>query len=85
VKTFALHLAAAPAEIVGCYLPWLRRKQNGSTRLLLPAAAGLAAFAWLLTLMRHPVASMRPAVAPTSASPFSGYGPWTGSAHRVGT
>lgn len=45
------------AEIVGCYLPWLVLKQNKSAWLLLPAAACLALFAWLLTL--HPTASGR--------------------------
>lgn len=57
MKTFALYLVTALAEIVGCYLPWLWLKQNGSTGLLLPAAMSLAAFAWLLTL--HDAASGR--------------------------
>lgn len=57
MRTFALYLLTALAEIVGCYLPWLWLKQNGSTWLLLPAAASLAAFAWLLT--QHDAASGR--------------------------
>ena len=52
MKTFALFLLTALAEIVGCYLPWLWLRQQGSPWLLLPAAASLALFAWLLTL--HP-------------------------------
>jgi len=57
MKTVALYLATALAEIIGCYLPWLWLKQNGSPWLLLPAAISLAAFAWLLTL--HEAASGR--------------------------
>jgi len=57
VKTFLLYLATALAEVVGCYLPWLWLRQGGSAWLLLPAAASLALFAWLLTL--HGAASGR--------------------------
>lgn len=57
MKPFFLYLATALAEIVGCYLPWLWLRQGGAVWLLLPAAASLAVFAWLLTL--HEVASGR--------------------------
>lgn len=57
LKTFALFVATALAEIVGCYLPYLWLKQDRSAWLLLPAAASLALFAWLLTL--HPTAAGR--------------------------
>jgi small multidrug resistance family-3 protein len=57
MNTLLLYLATALAEILGCYLPWLWLKQNGSIWLLLPAAASLAVFAWLLTL--HDAASGR--------------------------
>lgn len=57
MKTLLLYLATALAEIVGCYLPWLWLRQGGSAWLLLPAAASLAVFAWLLTL--HDAASGR--------------------------
>ncbi len=50
LKTFGLFALTALAEIVGCYLPWLWLKQAHSAWLLLPAAASLAAFVWLLTL-----------------------------------
>jgi small multidrug resistance family-3 protein len=50
MKTFALFLVTALAEIVGCYLPYLWLKQGKSAWLLVPAAACLALFAWLLTL-----------------------------------
>jgi small multidrug resistance family-3 protein len=57
LKTFALFVLTAFAEIVGCYLPYLWLKKQGSPWLLLPAAASLGLFAWLLTL--HPAASGR--------------------------
>lgn len=50
MKTFALYVATALAEIIGCYLPWLWLKQGRSIWLLVPAAISLALFAWLLTL-----------------------------------
>ena len=57
MKTLLLFVITACAEILGCYLPWLWLKKGGSPWLLLPAAASLALFAWLLTL--HPDASGR--------------------------
>jgi small multidrug resistance family-3 protein len=56
-KAFGLFLVTAIAEIVGCYLPYLWLKKNGSAWLLIPALASLALFAWLLTL--HPAAAGR--------------------------
>lgn len=53
VKIFTLFVFTAVAEIVGCYLPYLWLKHNGSIWLLIPAAISLAAFAWLLTLHPH--------------------------------
>ncbi len=57
LKTFGLFVLTALAEIVGCYLPWLWLRQGRSVWLLLPAAASLSLFAWLLTL--HPTGSGR--------------------------
>ncbi|WP_234193797.1 YnfA family protein [Pseudacidovorax sp. NFM-22] len=57
LKTFGLFVLTALAEIVGCYLPWLWLRQGRSAWLLLPAAASLTLFAWLLTL--HPTGSGR--------------------------
>ena len=57
LKTFGLFVVTALAEIVGCYLPWLWLKQGKPAWLLIPAAASLALFAWLLTL--HPTAAGR--------------------------
>lgn len=57
LKTLALFIATAVAEIVGCYLPYLWLRQGKSAWLLVPAAASLALFAWLLSL--HPTAAGR--------------------------
>ncbi|MBQ4857888.1 YnfA family protein [Pseudoalteromonas sp. MMG007] len=57
VKTIALFIITAFAEIIGCYLPYLWLKEDKSILLLIPAAISLALFAWLLTL--HPVAAGR--------------------------
>lgn len=57
LRTLALFLATALAEIVGCYLPYLWLREGKSVWLLVPAAASLALFAWLLTL--HPQAAGR--------------------------
>jgi len=56
-KTIVLFVVTALAEIVGCYLPYMWLTQNKSIWLLIPAAASLALFAWLLTL--HPAAAGR--------------------------
>ncbi len=56
-KTTLLFFATALAEIIGCFLPYLWLKKQGSAWLLLPAALSLMLFVWLLTL--HPAASGR--------------------------
>jgi small multidrug resistance family-3 protein len=57
VKTAALFLLTACAEITGCFLFWLVVRQHRSAWLLGPAAVGLGIFAWLLTF--HPSAAGR--------------------------
>ena len=57
LRTTGLFFLTACAEIVGCYLPFLWLKQGKPAWLLLPAAASLALFAWLLTF--HPGAAGR--------------------------
>jgi small multidrug resistance family-3 protein len=57
LRIAGLFAVTAVAEIVGCYLPWLVLKHGRSVWLLIPAAASLALFAWLLTL--HPSAAGR--------------------------
>ncbi len=55
MKTLLLYLATAIAGIIGCYLPLLWLRGQGSGWWLLPAAAlSLATFAWLLTLHAAP-------------------------------
>ncbi|HWE28536.1 MAG TPA: YnfA family protein [Polyangia bacterium] len=56
-KTLLLFVVTASAEILGCYLPYLWLRRGSSPLLLLPAAASLAAFVWLLSL--HPTAAGR--------------------------
>jgi small multidrug resistance family-3 protein len=57
LRTTLLFVLTACAEILGCYLPYLWLKENGSAWLLLPAGASLATFAWLLS--QHPGAAAR--------------------------
>ncbi|WP_145553443.1 YnfA family protein [Yersinia canariae] len=57
LKTSLLFFVTALAEIIGCFLPYLWLRKGGAIWLLLPAAASLAMFVWLLTL--HPAASGR--------------------------
>jgi small multidrug resistance family-3 protein len=56
-KTVLLFVVTAVAEIAGCYLPYLWLRRDRSPLLLVPAAASLALFAWLLSL--HPTAAAR--------------------------
>lgn len=49
-KSVGLFVLTALAEIVGCYMAWLVVKLGRPLWLLIPAAAMLALFAWLLTL-----------------------------------
>lgn len=46
----ALYLAAALAEIFGCFAFWLWVRLDRSPLWLVPGMAALALFAWLLTL-----------------------------------
>ena len=57
IQTAALFVLTALAEIVGCFLPYLWLRKDGSIWLLVPTTLSLAAFVWLLTL--HPAASGR--------------------------
>jgi small multidrug resistance family-3 protein len=57
IKTLALFIATAVAEIVGCYLPYLWLRKGGASWLLIPGAASLIVFVWLLPM--HPTAAGR--------------------------
>jgi small multidrug resistance family-3 protein len=53
-RTLGLFVLTALAEIVGCYLPYLWMRRGHSAWLLLPTAASLGLFAWLLALHLFP-------------------------------
>jgi small multidrug resistance family-3 protein len=57
LRMLGLFVITALAEIVGCYLPYRWLRQGGTAWLLIPTAASLTLFAWLLTL--HPGAAGR--------------------------
>lgn len=57
LRTAGIFVVTALAEILGCYLAYLWLRHGRSAWLLVPGAASLAAFAWLLTL--HPGAAGR--------------------------
>ena len=57
LQTAGLFVVTALAEIVGCFLPYIWLRKDGSIWLLVPAALSLVVFSWLLTL--HPAASGR--------------------------
>ena len=57
LQAAGLFVLTALAEIVGCFLPYLWLRKDGSIWLLVPTALSLAALVWLLTL--HPAASGR--------------------------
>lgn len=50
---FALFVATAVAEIIGCYLGYIWLRKGAPLWVLAPAALSLAAFVWLLTLHPH--------------------------------
>jgi small multidrug resistance family-3 protein len=57
LRASVLFVLTAVAEIAGCYLPYLWLRQGKSPLLVVPAAASLAAFVWLLSL--HPTSAGR--------------------------
>ncbi len=57
LRALSLFVLTAVAEVVGCYLFYLWLRAGRSALLLVPAAASLCAFAWLLTL--HPTGAAR--------------------------
>jgi small multidrug resistance family-3 protein len=57
MRTLLLFVVTAGAEILGCYLPYLWLRHGRSAWWLVPGAASLAAFAWLLSL--HPTPTGR--------------------------
>jgi small multidrug resistance family-3 protein len=51
MPNIAIYVAAAIAEIAGCFAFWAWLKLGKSALWLLPGMASLVAFAWLLTLI----------------------------------
>ncbi|TLF52049.1 YnfA family protein [Halomonas urmiana] len=50
MSTLALYVAAALAEIAGCFSVWAWWRLDKSALWLMPGLASLALFAWLLSL-----------------------------------
>lgn len=48
--TLAIYIAAAVAEIIGCFTFWAWLRMGKSALWLVPGVVSLVAFAWLLTL-----------------------------------
>jgi small multidrug resistance family-3 protein len=55
-STVLLYIAAALAEIAGCFAFWAWVRLGKAIWWLVPGLAGLALFAWLLTLVDSPAA-----------------------------
>jgi len=51
MRTALIYLAAALAEIAGCFAFWAWLRLDKSALWLIPGMASLAAFAWLLTMV----------------------------------
>jgi len=49
MTTFAIYVAAAVAEIAGCFALWVVTRANASPLWLFPGIASLVLFGWLLT------------------------------------
>lgn len=49
MKTLALYIAAAIAEIAGCFALWAVTRLGASPWLLVPGVLALVLFGWLLT------------------------------------
>jgi small multidrug resistance family-3 protein len=50
MSTLAVYIAAAVAEIAGCFAFWVWLRLGKSVLWLMPGLVALVAFAWLLTL-----------------------------------
>jgi small multidrug resistance family-3 protein len=57
IKLLTFYLITALMEILGCFLPYLWLRKGATAWVLVPAAACLATFVWLLSL--HPTAAGR--------------------------
>ena len=64
LKAFALFAVTAVAEIMGCYLPYLWLKKNGSPWLLIPALLSLMLRSHMDWVSRFATPFAAPAVGP---------------------
>lgn len=56
MKPAALYIAAALAEIAGCFAFWAWLRLNASALWLIPGIASLCLFAYILTIVESPFA-----------------------------
>jgi small multidrug resistance family-3 protein len=56
MKPAALYIAAAFAEIAGCFAFWAWLRLNAPAYWVIPGIASLCLFAWLLTIVDSPFA-----------------------------
>jgi small multidrug resistance family-3 protein len=56
MKSGLIYIAAAGAEIAGCFAFWAWLRLNASALWLVPGVASLCLFAWLLTIVESPFA-----------------------------
>lgn len=55
-RAVLIYVAAALAEVAGCFTFWMWLREARSVWWLAPGVLSLAAFAWLLTLVDSPAA-----------------------------
>jgi small multidrug resistance family-3 protein len=56
MKSAVLYIAAAVAEIAGCFVFWAWLRLDASALWVIPGVASLCLFAWLLTIVESPFA-----------------------------
>ncbi|MGE4062792.1 MAG: YnfA family protein [Rhodospirillaceae bacterium] len=56
MKPALLYIAAAAAEIAGCFAFWAWLRLSASALWIIPGIASLCLFAWLLTIIESPFA-----------------------------
>ena len=87
MKTAALYVGAAFAEIAGCFAFWAWLRLGKSGLWLVPGLLSLALFAWLLALVDSPAAGRAFAAygGVYIAASLSGCGPPRGRGRTDGT
>ncbi len=87
IKTAGVYVAAAAAEIAGCFGFWAWLRLGKSAWLLPLSMVSLATFAWLLTLVESSAAGRAYAAygGVTSQRRWCGFGRWKASNPTAGT